>query len=241
MKVENWKIEDVHEYPNNPRKNDDAVEKVANSIHEFGWQQPIVVDEQGVIVCGHTRYKAAQLLGLTEVPVTVAEGLTENQVQAYRLADNKTGELADWDFDKLNAELEAIDWLDCDMSQFGFYLDFEDDLSSGLEDKYSQNIGTVLYEPRETTHSPAELYKMDYSRFSDAISKVENSEIREMLQVRATWFADFDFAKIADYYAYQASENEKRAFEVLGLILLDRDQLIENGFADAVEFMGADV
>lgn len=123
MRVENWPIERVKPYENNPRKNDDAVEKVANSIREFGWQQSIVVDEKGVIICGHTRYRAAQMLGLSEVPVTVAEGLTENQVQAYRLADNKTGELADWDFDKLNAELESIDWLDCDMTQFGFYLD----------------------------------------------------------------------------------------------------------------------
>ena len=133
MRVENWPIERVKPYENNPRKNDDAVEKVANSIREFGWQQSIVVDEKGVIICGHTRYRAAQMLGLSEVPVTVAEGLTENQVQAYRLADNKTGELADWDFDKLNAELEAIDWLDCDMTQFGFYLDNEDEADQGQE------------------------------------------------------------------------------------------------------------
>lgn len=125
MHVENWPIENVRPYENNPRKNDDAVEKVANSIREFGWQQPIVVDGDGVVIVGHTRLKAAISMGLTEVPVTVAEGLTENQVQAYRLADNKTGELSDWDFDKLNQELEAIDWLDCDMTEFGFYLDHE--------------------------------------------------------------------------------------------------------------------
>ena len=88
MQIENWPINEVHEYPNNPRRNDEAVEKVANSIKSFGWQQSIVVDEKGVIICGHTRYRAAQMLGLSEVPVTVAEGLSENQVQAYRLADN---------------------------------------------------------------------------------------------------------------------------------------------------------
>lgn len=120
MKVENWPIELVKPYENNPRKNDDAVEKVANSIREFGWQQSIVVDGDGVVIVGHTRLKAAMMLGLSEVPVTVAEGLTENQVQAYRLADNKTGELASWDWVKLNDELEQIDWLDCDMEMFGF-------------------------------------------------------------------------------------------------------------------------
>lgn len=78
MNVENWPIEMVKPYPNNPRKNDEAVEKVAASIREFSFQQPIVVDQGGVIIAGHTRYKAAQMLGLQEVPVTVAEGLTDN-------------------------------------------------------------------------------------------------------------------------------------------------------------------
>lgn len=120
MQVDNWPIDLVKPYDNNPRKNDEAVQKVANSIREFGWQQPIVVDSEGVVIVGHTRLKAAMMLGLSEVPVTVAEGLTENQVQAYRLADNKTGEMASWDWVKLNDELEQIDWLDCDMEMFGF-------------------------------------------------------------------------------------------------------------------------
>lgn len=240
MQVEQWNIEDVKPYERNPRKNDEAVEYVANSIREFGFQQPLVVDSNGVIVVGHTRLKAAQKLWLTEVPVVVADGLTDDQVKAYRLADNKTNEFAEWDFDKLNEELEGIDWLDIDMTQFGFYLDGEGE-GAGLDDKYSQNIGTVLYEPKDTSHSPQDLYSMDYSRFSKLIDKVEDGDIREMLMVRANWFAEFDFAKIADYYAYQATNEEKRAFEALGLVLLDRDQLIENGFADALEFMGVEL
>lgn len=132
MEIENWPIGDVKPYPNNPRINDDAVEKVANSIKEFGWQQPIVVDSDGVIIVGHTRLKAAQLLGLDEVPVTVADNLTPNQVQAYRLADNKTGELASWDWEKLNVELENIDWFDCNMADFGFKLD--DEFSGDLKE-----------------------------------------------------------------------------------------------------------
>lgn len=120
MQVENWSIDKVEPYDNNPRDNDDAVEAVANSIREFGFQQPIVVDGYGTVIVGHTRLKAAQSLGLSEVPVVVADNLTPNQVQAYRLADNKTGELASWDWDKLSKELEDIDWLDIDMSEFGF-------------------------------------------------------------------------------------------------------------------------
>ena len=122
MQIENWNINDVKPYENNPRKNDEAVEKVANSIKEFGWQQPIVVDKEGIVIVGHTRLKAAQELGLDEVPVIVANDLTDDQAKAYRLADNKTGELAIWDFPKLNIELEDIDWLDMNMEDFGFHL-----------------------------------------------------------------------------------------------------------------------
>lgn len=120
MQIENWNINDVKPYENNPRKNDEAVEKVANSIKNFGWQQPIVVDKEGVVIVGHTRLKAAQMLELEEVPVLVAKDLTDDQAKAYRLADNKTGELAIWDFPKLNLELEDIDWLDMNMEDFGF-------------------------------------------------------------------------------------------------------------------------
>lgn len=120
MQIKNWDINDVKPYNNNPRKNDEAVEKVANSIREFGWQQPIVVDKNGVIIVGHTRLKAAYRLELEQVPVLVAENLTDEQVKAYRLADNKTGELAIWDWHKLNIELEDIDWLDTNMEDFGF-------------------------------------------------------------------------------------------------------------------------
>lgn len=120
MQVENWPIENVTPYENNPRKNDEAVDKVANSIKRFGWQQPLVVDSNGVLVVGHTRLKAAQQLGLTEVPVHVADNLTEDEAKAYRLADNKTGEKAVWDWGKLDIELGDIDWSDINMEDFGF-------------------------------------------------------------------------------------------------------------------------
>lgn len=111
-------IDEIRPYENNPRVNDGAVGAVAESIRAFGFQQPIVVDRDGVIIAGHTRYKAAKKLGLTEVPVVVAKNLTDDQVRAYRLADNKTGELAEWDFSALEEELAGIGELD--MSLFGF-------------------------------------------------------------------------------------------------------------------------
>lgn len=122
-------LTDITPYENNPRNNEEAVEKVANSIKEFGFNQPIVVDKDNVIIVGHTRYLAAQELGLTEAPVIVAGNLSDKQAKAYRLADNKTGELAGWDFEKLALELEQIE--DINMSDFGFVegsdLDINDD------------------------------------------------------------------------------------------------------------------
>lgn len=111
-------IAELTPYENNPRDNDKAVDAVAASIKEFHFQNPIIVDKDGVIVAGHTRLKAAIKLGLKKVPVIVADDLTEEQVKAFRLADNKTGELAEWDFEKLEEELRALD--DIDMGQFGF-------------------------------------------------------------------------------------------------------------------------
>ena len=114
-------VDEVIPYENNPRNNDEAVEYVANSIKEFGFKVPIIVDKDNVIVSGHTRLKAAKQLGLTEVPCITAEDLTEEQIKAFRIADNKTGEKAGWDLDKLKIELED---LDLDMTDFGFG-DFE--------------------------------------------------------------------------------------------------------------------
>ena len=121
MEIKLVKIAEIKPYDHNPRNNDGAVDAVAASIKEFGWQQPIVVDRDGVIIAGHTRYKAAQKLKCEEVPVVVAENLTNEQIKAYRLADNKTGELAGWDFSALEEELS--EFTEIDMEQFGFSQD----------------------------------------------------------------------------------------------------------------------
>lgn len=117
LKVEYRNVADLNPYENNPRLNDGAVDAVAASIKEFGFKVPIVVDSDGVIVTGHTRLKAAKKLGIDTVPVIVADDLTPEQVKAFRLADNKTGELAQWDLDKLDIELDGID--EIDMGDFG--------------------------------------------------------------------------------------------------------------------------
>ena len=103
-------IKDIFPYANNPRKNDSAVDAVAESIRQCGYIAPIIVDEDGVSLAGHTRYKALQKLGRDWVEVIVKDGLTEEQKKKYRLLDNKTGELASWDFDLLSNEIEGLDF-----------------------------------------------------------------------------------------------------------------------------------
>lgn len=156
MQVQSMKIDEVKPYPNNPRNNDDGVEAVANSIKEFGWQQPIVVDKDNVIIVGHTRYKAAKKLGMDKVPVVVASNLSDEQVRAYRLADNKTGELTDWDMSLLDDELGDI--ADIDMSDFGFDLDLDDDEVEVQEDDFDDEI------PEEPKSKLGQIYQLGRHR-----------------------------------------------------------------------------
>jgi ParB-like chromosome segregation protein Spo0J len=120
MKVQEVAIDRVRPYPGNPRRNDQAVEKVARSLEAFGWRQPIVVDEEFVVIAGHTRLAAARSLAMTRVPVHVAVELTKSQVKAYRIADNRTGEEAEWDWAALALEVNSlrIDGVDLDITGF---------------------------------------------------------------------------------------------------------------------------
>lgn len=146
MNIEYKSIEDIIPYENNPRKNDEAVDYVANSIKEFGFKVPIIIDKENVIVTGHTRYKASQKLGPTEVPVIYADDLTEEQIKAFRIADNKVSEFSNWDLDKLELELEDIN---LDMSDFGFEdveLNVEEDTGEIAEPNfnYKEQYGVIV-------------------------------------------------------------------------------------------------
>ncbi len=120
MHIEQRALDDIVPYDNNPRQNDDAVDAVARSIQEFGFRQPLVTDENNVIICGHTRYKAAKQLGLETVPVHIATDLTAEQVRAYRLADNASSEKSSWDYDLLPIELSELESANFDLALTGF-------------------------------------------------------------------------------------------------------------------------
>ena len=132
LSIESIKIDDLTPYNNNPRFNDEAVDYVAASIREFGFRVPIVIDKNNVIVTGHTRLKAAKLIGMDTVPCIRADDLTDDQIKAFRVADNKVGEIATWGYNKLDIELEDMD---IDMSSFGFEIeDFDADAFEDIDE-----------------------------------------------------------------------------------------------------------
>lgn len=133
MSVKMMNVEDLIPYENNPRLNDDAVQSVANSIETFGFKVPIVVDKNHVVITGHTRLKAAKRLGLTSVPVIVADDLDDTAVKAFRLADNKVAELSKWDDILLAEELNELIILDFDMTPFEFEFFSQDDYGTDFE------------------------------------------------------------------------------------------------------------
>jgi DNA modification methylase len=150
------KVADVKPYEKNPRKNDEAVKFVAESIKEFGFKVPIVVDADNIIVAGHTRFKAAKKLGLTEVPVIVADDLTDEQIKAFRLADNKVAEKAEWDFDLLSEELDEL--IDIDMTVFGFDDDVIEEEPEVEEDDFEPEL------PEEPKAKMGDIYQLGNHR-----------------------------------------------------------------------------
>ena len=140
LKTEDISIKDIKPYKQNAKKHPaDQVEHIANSIREFGFRQPLVIDKDNVLVIGHGRLLAAKKLGITEVPCVRADDLTEEQIKALRLADNKTNE-SEWDFDLLGGELDDI--LDIDMSQFGFDISIDEEPTEIVEDEIPEEVET---------------------------------------------------------------------------------------------------
>jgi DNA modification methylase len=154
MKIETWALSKIKPYKNNPRKNDGAVPAVAESIKQCGYCAPIIVDEDGVILAGHTRLKALKKLGWKEAEVVVRDGLTEEQKKKYRLLDNKTGEAAEWDFDILNTELEGMDFEGFD---FGFEFPPEEQ-GEVIEDEFDETL------PEEPITKLGDIWKLGRHR-----------------------------------------------------------------------------
>ena len=163
-------IKDIKKYKNNPRKNELAVEKVAESIKEFGFRNPILIDKDNEIVCGHTRYDAAKKLGIKEVPCIIADDLTPDQIKAFRLVDNKTNEFAEWDDELLDLEIQDIE---IDLSPFGFEKGLDKLPDEVIEDEFDGEL------PTEPISKLGDIYKLgnhrlmcDATRYRKAFNKL---------------------------------------------------------------------
>ena len=229
LQIEYLSIDKITPYGKNPRINDDAVQYVAESIKEFGFINPILLDANGVIIAGHTRLKAAKKLGIKEVPVVYVDDLNEEQAKAFRLADNKTGEFAEWDTALLEQELAEI--LDLDMSLFGFGEDstLADDL---IDDKYTLAVNIPQYEI--TGECPSFSDMLDTDKSKELIAEIEQSGVSEdektFLIAAAQRHNVFNYRNIAEYYAHATPEMQQ-LMEKSALVIIDVDNAIANGYA----------
>lgn len=183
MEILMLKINEITPYENNPRINKEGVEKVANSIKEFGFKVPLVVDKNNVLVTGHTRYLASKRLGLEEVPVIVANDLTDEQVKAYRLADNKVAEFSKWDEELLMQELSSIaNDFNFDVNNFGFDFDVNGAMQD-IEDFYGvDDLPEVLGLEREGNRdNSARSCRLKFGRYTVVLTEDEEDFLEATL------------------------------------------------------------
>ena len=180
LKIEYVDINSIKPYKKNPRKNEKAIPYVMESIKQFGFKNPVILDKDNVIVAGHTRIESAKRLGITEIPCIYADDLTDEQIKAFRLADNKVGEIAEWDIDLLDTELDDI--LNIDMSDFGFDLDLEDEEEKEIIEDEVPEV------PEEPKANLGDIYQLGNHRLmcgdstkEEDVAKLMNGEIVDLV------------------------------------------------------------
>lgn len=223
------KLSEIIPYERNPRKNDAAVEDLAESIRQCGYRARIIVDENNVILAGHTRLKALQLLGWKEAEVQRELDMPDEMKRKYRLLDNKISEKSTWDFELLEWELEDLNF---DGYDFGFDLQDLDDIDEPQEDdKYTDVVNIPQYEPKGECPKISEM--LDVTKYNELIAQIEESELPEevatFLKYAAARHIGFNYKTIADFYAHQDKEIQE-LMENSALVIIDVDNAIKNGY-----------
>lgn len=225
MKVGQKKIADIVPYSKNAKKHDKKqIANVAESIKQYGFVQPVVIDKDGVIVIGHCRVEAAKKLGMAEVPCVCVDDLTEEQVAALRLVDNKSNE-SEWDMDLLGEELAELD-----LSAFDFDWGLKNETEQ--ENPYTTVANIPQYQITGECPNFYEMYSTEKERELEA--EIDESEVTEdekaFLKAAAHRHCRFNYKKIAEYYA-NATPEMQRLMERSALVIIDVDNAIANGFA----------
>lgn len=225
-------IKDLKPYKKNAKKHPkEQVEHIANSIKEFGFTQPVLIDKNNCVVAGHGRILGAKAAGLKEVPTLCLEDLTEEQIKAYRLADNKLNE-SDWDSVLLAEELDELNSV-LDMEQFGFELakEMEDE-----QNKYTMKTNIPQYEIKGEEPDISEL--VDTSKTKELLEEIKQSsvptEVKQFLKLAAYRHLCFNYSKIAEYYAHADKETQE-LMEQSALVIIDFGDAIRNGFVQLSE------
>lgn len=227
-----WKpIRELKPYQKNAKKHTkEQVKQIANSIQEFGFTQPVLIDKQNNVVAGHGRILGAKQAGYTQVPTLCLDDLTEEQIKAYRLADNKLNE-SPWDNVLLQQSLDEIEELD--MSLFGF------DLAKEIEEeeqKYTMKTNIPQYEPKGEEPDITEL--VDISKVKELLQEIENSGVtkkqKQFLKFAAYRHLCFDYGKIAEYYCHQNKEMQE-LMEESALVIIDFEDAIAKGYVQLSE------
>jgi ParB-like chromosome segregation protein Spo0J len=227
MKIEYISIEEIKPYNDNAKVHKvKQVKQVADSIKRFGFAQPLVVDKNNELIIGHCRLEASKELGYTEVPVLKMEELSEKEVKALRLADNKLNE-SEWDMALVLPELRALDTDLLRMTGFR-----EDLVLNPDEERYTKKIVPPVYEPSSQKPLLSELYQnLQETQLLEKIKETPmEQEEAEFLREAVHRLTRFDYKKIADYYANTENEGLKSIMEDLALVIIDYDKAIELGY-----------
>lgn len=237
-------INELKRHKNNARTHPQSqIEQIINSVNEFGWTNPILIDEGDIIIAGHGRLESAEILGLNEVPCIVLSGLTDAQKRAYRIADNQLPLNAGWDIELLQSEIEALKLENFDIDLLGFndedfraMLDGTSKLdvteSNSLnENPYTKNVSTPLYEPNGEKPEYTDMYKTD--KLNQLLSKINNSNIdpkvKDFLVTAAYRHVQFNYEEIANFYAHSDKEVQG-LMEDSALVIIDYNKSIELGY-----------
>jgi len=239
MEIIYKKVEDLIPYVNNTRTHSkEQVNQIASSIKEFGFTNPVLIDEENGIIAGHGRIMGAKLLKMKEVPTICLNGLSEAQRKAYIIADNKIALNAGWDEELLKLEIEALKDMDFDIDLLGFSdeelkdfdLDIEKEMAIESENPYSKKVQIPTYEPDGEKPTFQEMY--EDGKVLKLIEKIESSsvdnEIKDFLKLSAYRHLKFNYEKIANYYAHSNKEIQE-LMEDSYLVIIDFNKAIEDG------------